>query len=226
MDSTQNFFIPNKFYFQNQNSNPFNNQAMNFNNNFMNQNLNINQMQMMQMLQNMNNINNINNMNNINNIISPNQKNLVDKIIQFYHKNGLIYMNYNETSQIKRLLNHLNPDYSNLKEVNDIEDPLPHIKGKKKLIKFVNCHFEIYNVKFPVSIDKIDLYSIAMDYKTLKFNDKFLLVYMNCILNKDGTPIDCISDGDIVIIIESNYYIDDTYFNLLIKNNQNGKKKI
>ena len=130
MDSPQNFFIPNKFYFQNQNSNPFNNQAMNFNNNFMNQNLNINQMQMMQMLQNMNNINNINNMNNINNIISPNQKNLVDKIIQFYHKNGLIYMNYNETSQIKRLLNHLNPDYSNLKEVNDIEDPLPHIKGK------------------------------------------------------------------------------------------------
>ena len=49
---------------------------------------------------------------------------------------------------------------------------------------------------------------------------------MNCILNKDGTPIDCISDGDIVIIIESNYYFDDTYLNLLIKNNQNGKKNV
>ena len=107
-------------------------------------------------------------------------------------------MNYNETSQIKRLLNHLNPDISNLKEANDIEDPLPHIKEKKKLIKFINSNNIIYNVKVPVSIDKIDLYSIALYYTN--FGSNILLVYMNCILNKDETSIECISDGDIVIL--------------------------
>lgn len=47
---------------------------------------------------------------------------------------------------------------------------------------------------------------------------------MNCILNEDESSINCISDGDIIIIIENNYYNDDTYLNLLINNNQNSEK--
>ena len=45
---------------------------------------------------------------------------------------------------------------------------------------------------------------------------------MNCILNKDETSIECISDGDMVIIIENNYYNDDTFLSFL--KNQKGSK--
>ena len=38
---------------------------------------------------------------------------------------------------------------------------------------------------------------------------------MNCILNKDESSINSISDGDFIVIIEDIYYLDDTYFNLL-----------
>ena len=46
---------------------------------------------------------------------------------------------------------------------------------------------------------------------------------MNCILNKDESSIDCISDGDFVIIIENIYYKDDSHFNELKNNNYNDK---
>ena len=118
---------------------------------------------------------------------------------------------------------HLNSNYSNLKEANDIDDPLYYIKEKKILIKFVNLRFKIYNVKIPISIDKKDLYSIALDYADWH-GSKILLVYMNCILNEDESSIKCISDGDMIIIIENNYYNDDTYLNLLVDKNQNTEK--
>ena len=47
---------------------------------------------------------------------------------------------------------------------------------------------------------------------------------MNCILNNDEGSIDCISDGDFVVIIEDIYYLDHTYFNQLINMNFNGAK--
>ena len=46
---------------------------------------------------------------------------------------------------------------------------------------------------------------------------------MNCILNKDESSINSISDGDFIVIIEDIYYLDDTYFNLLDNKNYNGK---
>ena len=201
------------------------------NNNFFNPNLMNNQFQIMQMnqlnqmfqmnplmMQNMN-IQNFNN----NILINPNQKHLVDKIINFYQKQEKSYMNYNEPYQIKQLLNNLDISCPLLKEGNDIADPLSYIKEKKKLIKFINHDFKIFNVKVPISIDKKTLYSIARLYKGGYYSD-ILLIYMNCILFKDESPIDSIGDGDYVIIIESEYYLDDTYFNSLINKNNNKKK--
>ena len=47
---------------------------------------------------------------------------------------------------------------------------------------------------------------------------------MNCILNKDESSIESISDGDFVIIIEDLYYSDETYLNLLTNPNNKGQK--
>jgi hypothetical protein len=163
------------------------------------------------------------NMNNQFNFINQNQKNLVDKIIQFYQKTGGLFMNYNEKNQIKNLLDNLDINSPKLKEGNDIVNPLPYIKEKKKLIKFINHDFKIFNVKVPISIDKMTLYQIADMYKSWYFS-KFLLVYMNCILNEDESSIESISDGDFVIIIENKYYLDDTYLNSLTNENNSGKK--
>ena len=70
---------------------------------------------------------------------------------------------------------------------------------------------------------KTTLYQIANLYKSF-FNSEFLLVYMNCILNKDESSIESISDGDFVIIIEDLYYSDETYLNLLTNPNNKGQK--
>ena len=217
-----NCFMMNPFL--NNNPNMFN---INNNNNLFLPNLMNNQFQMMQMNQ-LNQMNslmmpNMNIRNNNNFFINPNQKFLIDQIINFYQKKEKSYMNYNEPYQIKQLLNNLDINNPLLKAGNDIEDPLTYIKEKKKLIRFINHDFKIFNVKVPISIDKKTLYSIAKLYKVGYFLDT-LLIYMNCILFKDESPVDCISDGDFVVIIESEYYLDDTYFNNLIKQNNNKEK--
>ena len=185
--------FPNNFTFnQNQAFNNFNPNMIGINNNnFINQNFMNNQYQMMQMnqmmMQNMNNqinnnilsqnhnINNIQNNNN-SNFINQNQKILVDKIIEFYRKNGRKFMNYNEPNQIKKLLDNLDTNNPNLKEGNDIDDPMFYIKEKKKLIKFINHDFKIFNVKVPISIDKNTLYQVAEKYKTFLYSE-ILLIY-------------------------------------------------
>ena len=232
MVSTQNNFNPNIFpqnifnpLLFNPNQNMFYQNQFNplFNPNFMN--LNFQNQILFQMMQNNNNINMMQNQNNIN--IPQNQKHLVDEIIKFYQENEMNFMNYEEKYQIMKLLNHLNPQYSFLEKGNDIEDPLYYVHEKKKLIKFVNCNFRLFNVKVPVSISKKDLYSIAgYFYRFLRTTKiSLLLVYMNCILNCDESSIDCISDGDFVIIIEPNYYSDDSYLNSLTDKNIIGEKK-
>jgi len=191
------------------------------NNNQMMPMMNINPMMQMNqmMMPNMDNQNN-NNMFNMN----QSQKLLVDKIIEFYQKNGRKYMDYSEPNQIKHLLNNLDTNSPLLKEGNDIDDPLSYVNDKKKVIKFINHDFKIYNVKVPISIDKKTLYDIAGLYKTIPVA-KTLLIYMNCILHNDESSIDCIGDGDFVIIIENIYYLDDTYYNSLNNINYTGKKK-
>ena len=131
-------------------------------------------------------------------------------------------MNYNEKNQIKQLLDNLNTNCPLLKEGNDISDPLPYVNEKKKLIKFINHDFKIFNVKVPISIDKQTLYEIASLFKSSVFSE-FLLVYMNCILYEDESSIDSISDGDFIIIIENIYYLDDSYYNSFKKGESNSK---
>ena len=84
-------------------------------------------------------------------------------------------MNYFEPNQINKLLDNLDINSPNLKEGNDIDDPLPYIKEKKKLIKFINHDFKIFNVKVPISIDKMTLYQIANLYKTF-YSSNILLI--------------------------------------------------
>ena len=92
------------------------------------------------------------------------------------------------------------------------------------MIKFINHDFKIFNVKVPVSIDKKTLHDIALLYRSLK-NSRILLIYMNCILHNDESPINSISDGDFIVIIENIYYLDDTYFNSLKQSNFHEKCK-
>lgn len=101
-----------------------------------------------------------------------------------------------------------------LESDNTIVDQFPYIKDQKINVKFINYNNKIFNVKIPITIDKIDLYSIADLYVSWKGID-ILLVHKNNIISKDETPIKEISDGDIIIIIENRYYIDDSYYNSL-----------
>ena len=226
MNPNFNLFLNNFNFMPNQNLNNFNQNMPGINyNNFPNPNFMNNQFLMFQNMNNQIN-NNIINQNQINtnqivhnfNFKNQNQKILVDKIIDFYQKNVKKYMNYFEPNQINKLLDNLDTNSPNLKEGNDIDDPMPYIKEKKKLIKFINHDFKIFNVKVPISIDKKTLYQIANLYKTF-YRSKILLIYMNCILNNDESSIDSISDDDYVIIIEDIYYFDDSYLNSLTNKN-------
>ena len=221
MNPNFNPFLNNFNINQNQNFNNFypNIPAMNINNfQYPFPMMQMNQMIIPYMNYQMNN--NINQNQNINNPINmnynfknQNQKKLVDEIIEFYQKNGRRYMNYNEPNQIKKLLDNLDVNSPNLKEGNDIEDPLSYIHEKKKLIKFINQDSKIINVLVPISINKETLYQIARLYKASRYHSKILLIYANCILNENYEPIDNISDDDYIIIIENKYYLDDSYFN-------------
>ena len=181
MNPNFNPFLNNFNINQNQNFNNFypNIPAMNINNfQYPFPMMQMNQMIIPNMNYQMNN--NINQNQNINNPINmnynfknQNQKKLVDEIIEFYQKNGRRYMNYNEPNQIKKLLDNLDVNSPNLTEGNDIEDPLPYIHEKKKLIKFINQDSKIINVLVPISINKETLYQIARLYKTSYIIQKY-----------------------------------------------------
>ena len=236
---------PNQFMIYNNNQfnmmhnmNPINNMNLN-KQNLMLQNMNlINNMNLNQqnfMFQNMNLINNMNlnqqnliaqqlinqmNFNNNNNDINIhiNQVNLMNSIISFYKKNNNDNMNYNMPNQIKNILNLINPNFSGLKynDINKIEDPLYYIKAPKKIIKFINSDYLIYNVRIPKTITKFDLYTIAKLYKNnQRSNSDVLLIYQNKVLAQDESSIETISDGDEIRIIEPRNYPDDSYYNFL-----------
>ena len=133
-------------------------------------------------------------------------------------------MNYNEPNQIRQLVNNLDTNSPLLQKGNDISDPLPYIHEKKiKSIRFINHDSKIFNVKVPISFDKKTLYDIAHLYKSISFS-RILLIYKNSILREDEGSIDCISNGDFVVIIEDIYYLDHSYFNKFKYPNSGGEK--
>ena len=187
----------------------------------------MNQMNLMNQMNQMNQINNNDNLEN--EIIKNNQKlnskkfyinldqiNLINSIIDFYKKNDKEYMNFNEKVQIMKLINHLNSDFSKIKEINN-DDPLHYIEEEKINIKFINRDKVLYNVRIPISINKKDLYSIAEKYKSFYFT-KFLLIHKNSIIDNDESSIEFLSKDDIIIIVEDRYYQDNSYYNSLIEN--------
>jgi hypothetical protein len=230
MNQNQNFNLMNQNIIpNNQNFNQIDqNQKFNqMNQNMIPNNQNFNQINQSQNVNiNMNFVSQIynNNMNmNINNFwININQISLLLAIIDFYHKNENEFVDINDKYQIMNIMNRLNPNLSTLKQDNEILDPLHYINKPKKVVKFVNSDFKLFNVKIPTFIDKIDLYSIASLYSSLRISD-ILLISNNCIIKKDESSLDFISEGDLIIIIENRIYPDDSYYNSLLINNNNSK---
>ena len=155
--------------------------------------------------------NNNNNLNPKNFWINFGQLNLINSIIDFYHKNGRIFMNFNEKFQIMNLINNINPDYAKIQNENNILDPLHYIKEEKIVITFINHDFKITKVKIPKFINKSDLYSIAKLYKS-NYRSKLLLIHNESILENNESSIDNICNNDIIIIIEDKYYLDTNYY--------------
>ena len=235
MNANNNLMNQNLLYNQMiQNMNNINQMNQNQNFNQMNQNMiqnnqNFNQMKKEQnMNMDMNLVSQINNNNmsmNINNFwININQISLLLAIVDFYHKTKNEFVDINDKYQIMNIMNRLNPNLSTLKQDNEIHDPLYYIKEPKKVVKFVNSDFKLFNVKIPSFIDKIDLYSIASSYKALNISD-ILLISKNCIIKKDESSLDFISEGDLIIIIENRIYPDDSYYKSLLINNNNSEIK-
>ena len=227
MNQSQNYNQINQNIMPNQNFNQINlNQNFNqMNQNMISSNQNFNQMNNAQnMNMNMNLTSQIysNNMNmDQNNFwININQISLLIAIIDFYHKTENEFVDFNDKYQIMNIMNRLNPNLSTLKKDNEILDPLYYIKEPKKVVKFVNSDYKLFIVKIPAFIDKIDLYSIASSYRAIEITD-ILLISKNCIIEKDESPIDSISEGDLIIIIENRIYPDDSYYKSLLTKNKN-----
>ena len=114
-------------------------------------------------------------------------------------------MNLLNKNQINQLIKQLNPysisDENRIDRLNDFD----YIKKEKKLIKFVNSNFKIFDINIPTFITKFDLYSIANGYKAFTFTN-ILLIHDNKILNNDESSIDEISNNDFVLIIEDRLY--------------------
>ena len=114
--------------------------------------------------------------------INLNQINLINDIINFYQKNGMDCMNFNQKVQIMNLINHLNPDFSLIKQSDHIEDPLHYILENKIQIKLINYDKILYNIKIPAFITKSDLYSIAKTYRALNFTNFIFILHFYVII--------------------------------------------
>ena len=124
-------------------------------------------------------------------------------------------------------MNQQNSDLPNNQKDN-VKDPLYYIKGPKKVLKFTTINTipkgEFINVKIPISITKSDLYTIARIYQINDYS-KIILSYNNYFLKEDDSSIEGIPEGSIINIIEDVDYPDETYYDNLIKNNQNEEIK-
>ena len=221
---------------QNNNINPMNNinliNQMN-NMNYMNNMNNMNNLNYINNMNNMNNMNVINNMNNMNGFNPMNQNNDINKredndpLNLMSQINQIIQMNPILTIQNKEIISQLFQLYQSIIRVNQIlgvskiEDEFPEIKEPKKCIYFINNNNgKRFGILIPYSLKSKKLYSIAKKYKLYKYSD-LKLFYKNNYLREDETPIDLISFGDEINIVEDLYDIDLTYYqSYLSKNNK------
>ena len=198
---------------------------MNNNMNLINQINNMNQMNNIKEMNNMNvinPINQINNMNPMNNMNQMNNMNLMNQINQMNDMSPLNQMN------IMNLMNQMNETFFQLYQLfqknmyqmkmGDIkneekeEDVYPELKEPKKCIYlFRNDDGKRFGIKIPCSLKNDELYPTAEKFKLYKYSD-LKLFHKNKYLKEDETPIDYISDGDEIKIIEEFHDIDFTYY--------------
>jgi len=198
---------------------------MNNNMNLINQINNMNQMNNINQMNNMNvinPINQINNMNPMNNMNQMNNMNLMNQINQMNDMSPLNQMN------IMNLMNQMNETFFQLyqlfqKNMNQMkmgdikneekeEDVYTEVKKTKKCIYlFRNDDGKRFVIKIPCSLKNDELYPTAEKFKLYKYSD-LKLFHKNKYLKEDETPIDYISDGDEIKIIEEFHDIDFTYY--------------
>jgi len=207
-----------------QNLNPMVQMNQMVQNNNINPMNNMNNMNNLNYMNNMNNMNNMNVMNNMNRCNPMNQNNDINKredndpLNLMSQINQIIQMNPILTIQNKEIISQLFQLYQNINRVNQIlgvskiEDEFPEIKEPKKCIYFINNNNDQrFGILIPYSLKSKKLYSIAKKYKLCKYSD-LKLFYKNNYLREDETPIDLISFGDEINIVEDLYDIDLTYY--------------
>jgi hypothetical protein len=263
MNQVDNQFNNNNLMNMNQGDNQFNNNMINmnqdnqFNNNsMMTMNNQFNNNSMMNMNQgdnpfnsnsmiNMNqgdtpfNNNNIMNMNQINDQYNNNnQNNERRKSMGLKYPENFGEFNFdNIKSGLSRQKTQSNIFENKITLFDEEIDAYPYIKEEKKLIIFERNDKKQVRVKVPASLRNNELYSTAKKYKINEYSDMDLF-YNNNILKIDDSPIDKISDGDKVVIVEildefNNSFYEKEYLPTLKANNviniifkfSSGKKK-
>ena len=170
-----------------------------------------------------------NNLAKIINNYNKDQITLLKIAVDFYKENNLPQMNFNNEIQINNLINYLfNPNIE-FKNETDMFKYITHDKRRKR-IKFIYNYrsskfdFPRWLIDIPIFFTKKELYSIAERHKNFTLT-KFILIHKNKILNNDESSLDEISNDDIIWIIESVLYPDNSYY-LGLKNKFSGTQLI
>ena len=161
-----------------------------------------------------------NNLSQIINNYNKNQINLLKIAVNFYKENNLTQMDFNNEIQINSLINFL---FNQNIESSNIIDKFKYITHDKrrKRIKFIFNSFGGCLIDIPIFFTKKELYSLAEYYKSF-FSTNIILIHDNKILKNDESPLDEISNNDIIWIIEDRLYPDNSYY-LGLKNKCSGK---
>jgi len=108
-----------------------------------------------------------------------------------------------------------------IKNEEEEEDVYPELKEPKKCIYlFRNDDGKRFRIKIPCSLRNDELYATAEIFKIYEYSD-LKLFHKNKYLKEDEMPIDYISDGDEINIIENFHDIDFTYYQSYLSKNDN-----
>ena len=196
--------------------NPMNNMNQMNQINEMNQLIQMNNMNQMNLMNNMNPLNPMNNMNQMNQINPMNNMNQMNEI--FLQICQLFQNNMNALSQMMM-------GYKKNEEEEIYEDIYSELKEPKKCLYFIrNEDGKRFRIKIPCSLKNDELYPTAEEFKLYKYSD-LKLFHKNKYLKEDETPIDYISDGDEINIIEEFHDININKTILICFDLPQGSKK-
>ena len=143
---------------------------------------------------------------------------LLKMVVNFYKENNCPKMNFNNEIQINNLINYLFNPNSEFTYKTDFFNYIKHDKRRKRIKFIYNSDFSSFKypihsflIDIPLFFTNKELYSIAKIYKEFE-STKMLLIHKNKILKNDESPIDEISNGDIIWVIENKLYPDSSYY--------------